>query len=137
VAPSPAATAPTPKPPEAPRPAAGREIEIDLRTRPAGAEVFEGAERLGMTPLHLKRQRGDAAMVLTFRHAGYKDERRDVVPNADKDIEVVLDAKRERVAHHSEKSGTTGAKRPDAPTRDAPDSPQPRKRVSDLRNPFE
>ena len=137
VAPVPPPTAPAPKPPEAPRPAAAGDIEIDLRTRPAGAEVFEGAERLGVTPLHLKRRRGDAAMVLTFRHAGYKEERRDVVPNADKDIEVVLDAKRERVAHHSEKSGTTGAKRSDPPTREPPDSPQPRKRVSDLRNPFE
>jgi hypothetical protein len=106
-------------------------VEISLRSVPAGAEVFDGKERLGLTPLALHRPRSDAPERFSFHRSGFREESREVVPNRDLDVEVVL-AARERVAsstggHHSPRSH--------AKTTPAPQARPPR-RVSDLRNPF-
>jgi serine/threonine-protein kinase len=125
-------TAPLPSPAvapvERPQPA---EVELMLRTVPTGAEIFEGAERLGTAPLSLKHARSSAGINLVFKRPGFRDVSRDVVPDRDRDVEVVLMARRPvAAARRSEPAQTPAA----APT---PARPAPARRVSDLRNPFE
>jgi serine/threonine-protein kinase len=124
-----------PAAPEAPAEAPAKaEVEIMLRTVPEGAEIFEGDERLGASPLTLRRSRQDTPFNFTIRHNGYKEVSREVVPDRDRDLEVVLVAKPKAVA----------AAHKSAPQPQPPAPPQPQqqqrqqpKRVSDLRNPFE
>ncbi len=130
-----AVTAPPAPPAVAPPVAAppidpNSQVEIVLRTVPPGADIFDGVERLGVSPLPLKRARGTEAVSYTIKHAGYKDVSREVVPDHDRDVEVVLVPKPKAIAsaHHV----TTPA--PPAP-KSAPHAAP--KRVSDLRNPFE
>jgi hypothetical protein len=128
-----AAAPPVAAPPPAPAPAipaAPEEVEIVLRTTPAEAEVIEGTQVLGVCPVTLKRPRGDAALKLLFRHPGYKDETREILPTSDKDVEVVL-AKKEAPAKASKLAHT----RPEKP--EPKKTPAQRSRVSDLRNPFD
>jgi serine/threonine-protein kinase len=127
--------APVPKPaaPIAPSPAQPATVEISLGSVPAGAEVLDGDERLGLTPLTLHRPRSDAPERFAFHHSGFREESREVVPNRDLDVEVVL-APRERVAsstgtHHPAHTHAKTTTPPTTPTR-------PPRRVSDLRNPF-
>jgi serine/threonine-protein kinase len=120
-------------------PAAPPTVEIALRTRPAGAEVLEGSERLGVSPLQLKRPRGTGPTTFVFRMSGFKDESREIVASGDKEIEVVLEPRRDRVAleRGSKKHSSRVAPLP-TPTPSEPAPPRPPKqRVSDLRNPFE
>jgi serine/threonine-protein kinase len=124
-------TAPNPAenpPPENPQKA---EVEIVLRTVPAGADIFEGDEKLGSSPLTLKRARQEQPFNFTIRHGGYRDVSREVIPDRDRDLEVVLVQKPKAVV---------AAHKPAPPPQPAPQQPQPHqqpKRVSDLRNPFE
>jgi eukaryotic-like serine/threonine-protein kinase len=124
-----AAVAPTTAPP-ATEETARKQVEIVLRTLPPGAEIFDGPERLGESPLQLKRPLDNSTLSLTIRHGGYKDVSRDVVLDRDRDVEVVLVPKPKAVA---------SAHRPTAPAPQTAPAAQPHqpKRVSDLRNPFE
>jgi tRNA A-37 threonylcarbamoyl transferase component Bud32 len=106
-----------------------KDIEIVLRTVPPGADIFDGVERLGASPLSLRRPRGDGQLQLSIRHGGYKDVARDVPLDRDRDLEVVLVPKAKAVA--------SAGKKPPAPAHPAAPPPAQPKRVSDLRNPFE
>ena len=111
------------------------DIELVLRSQPSGAEVFDGAERLGAAPLTLRRPRGTTAVTFTFRRAGYRDETRQIVPSGDKDIEVMLQRQSSRGSRVASKSKTPT--RPES-DRDTPSrTPPPKQRISDLRNPFD
>jgi tRNA A-37 threonylcarbamoyl transferase component Bud32 len=128
---APAANGAAPPPPSPPT-----DIELVLRTQPQGAEVFEGAERLGATPLTMRRPRSATTVTFTFRRSGYRDELRQILPNGDKDIEVVL----QRQTGHSSKVASSKGKTPpgSALGRDQPPhTPPPKQRISDLRNPFD
>jgi serine/threonine-protein kinase len=126
----PPAAAPQAPSSAAPPAAPGKQVEILLRTLPPGAEIFDGPERLGESPLQLRRPLDNSTMALTIRHGGYKDVSREVLLDRDRDVEVVLVPKPKTVA---------SAHRPAAPQPQAPAPSQPRqpKHVSDLRNPFE
>jgi eukaryotic-like serine/threonine-protein kinase len=131
-APPPVVATVTPaSPADAPAPSK-KEVEIVLRTVPPGADIFDGVERLGASPLSLKRPRSDAQLELTIKHSGYKDVARGVALDRDRDVEVVLVPKQKAVA-----SATPGKKRPAQPAQPAAPPPAQPKRVSDLRNPFE
>jgi len=132
IAPAPAAV-PSAPPVTVPSPAPPAEVEIVLRSTPPGAEVIEGTERLGAAPLHLRRVRSDRTLRLTLRHAGYREETREIMLNADKDIEVVLQPKESKVATRSKASTHSPPTHEAAPAKATP----PRGRVSDLRNPFD
>jgi hypothetical protein len=107
-------------------------VELVLDTKPQGAEVFEGPEHLGTTPLRLRHSKGEAAVTYVLRKLGFRDESLPVVPNRDKELMVELvvkEASPHKVA--SRKAATaTPAPRPAQPS-------APKKRVTDLRNPFE
>ena len=96
---------------------------------PAGAEVFDGKERVGLTPLALHRPRSDAPVRFTFHRSGFREESREVVASRDLDVEVVL-APRERVA------SSTGAHHSRSHPKRTPTPQTPPRPVSDLRNPF-
>src|SRR5581483_2894622 len=131
-----AAVAPPPAPAAPPPPAPAAEaddVELVLDTKPPGAEVFEGPEHLGTTPLHLRHPKVEASVTYVFRKLGFRDETLPVVPNRDKELMVELvvkDAPPHKVA--SRKSSA-------APCRTEPTAAteEPAKRVTDLRNPFE
>lgn len=51
----------------------GANVRLSVASSPSGAQVFEGEELLGETPLLVERPRADATVTLTLRRAGYKD----------------------------------------------------------------
>src|SRR5258707_15276199 len=93
----------TPRPARPPR-AAPAEVELMLRTAPSGADIYAGSEKIGVSPLQLKRPRGPTPLTFSFRHAGFKDAAREIVPEHDVEIEVLLVAK--------SSSKTASSKRP-------------------------
>ena len=59
-------------------------VEVLLESSPVlGAAVFDGARRLGATPLPWRLPRSDKPVPLTFRLDGYRDAHYDVVPSTD------------------------------------------------------
>jgi serine/threonine-protein kinase len=116
------------------------EIEIVLRSVPPGAEIFEGVERLGLAPVTIRRARGSKALTFTIRRAGYQEVKRDVTPDRDRDVEVLLAPKQNHVAdsrHHGSKAPVAApAPAPVAQPKPAAPPVSPKKQ-SDLRNPFE
>jgi serine/threonine-protein kinase len=119
--------APTPVQPAETRPA---EVELVLTSDPPGADIYDGDEHLGKTPLTVKRARGAAPFELSFRRPGFQTATRSIVPDGDKMVEAKLLA-RPKV--------TTVAKKPSPapPNSPAPARPPKAGHVSDLRNPFE
>src|SRR5262245_33418217 len=135
-----AAKALEPAAPAAPEPvkAERSDVEIVLRTVPPGAEIYDGEALIGASPLTFRRARAEGAVNLTFRRAGFREVTREVVPDRDRDLEVVLMAKPKSAP--PPRTATPVAPPQEAPepaaTRPAPRPAEP-KRVSDLRNPFE
>ncbi|HZS39744.1 MAG TPA: serine/threonine-protein kinase [Polyangia bacterium] len=139
---APPSAAPLVQPAAMPSPAseeaARKDVEIVLRSDPPGAEVFEGVERLGVSPVTIRRARSSQALTFSLRRAGYQDIHREVVPDRDRDVEVLLAPKHDRVAD-SRKHGSSASKAvvaQPAPGHPTP-APPPPKKTSDLRNPFE
>src|SRR5207244_2961007 len=97
-APAIVAQAAQPGQPDAPAPGNKKEVEIVLRTIPPGADIFDGMERLGASPLSLRRARSDAQLQVTIKHGGYKEVARAVALDRDRDVEVVLVPKSKAVA---------------------------------------
>jgi serine/threonine-protein kinase len=135
-APEPAPPAPAPAAPE-PKPERS-DVEIVLRTVPPGAEIYDGQALIGASPLTFRRARGDGAVNLTFRRAGFREVTREVVPDRDRDVEVVLMARPKSAPPPRSAAAPVAPpeETPDPATRPAARPAQPR-RVSDLRNPFE
>jgi serine/threonine-protein kinase len=114
------------------QPAQPTEVAITVSSTPEGAEVWNGAERIGVAPVTLRLPRSDSPVKLTLKKAGYRDETLDVTPNKDKELVPALEPKHDRVAS----SGHHPAK-PVAHPNPQPTPPPPvTKRVSDLRDPF-
>jgi hypothetical protein len=125
-------TAAQPQPIAQPQAAAPpAEIQLQISTQPAGAEVYLGSERLGTSPIDVKRARSTEQVTFTIRRAGFKDVTRPVALDHDQTLEVALQPKRDRVAVRTTR--TPGKSQPQA----QPTSAQPQHRVTDLRNPFE
>ena len=101
------------------------EVELTLRSRPPGAQVLADGEALGITPITIHRPQATTPVDFVFRHTGFRDESRSLVPSADKELEVVLD----RASKPAKKLAAS------APSQSPNKSPKTR--VSDLRNPFD
>ena len=91
-------------------------------------------ERLGSSPLTFKRPRQDQPLSLTIKHNGYREVSRDVVPDRDRDVEVVLVPKPKVVSVPPAHPPPSRCHSPRTPVAQPP---RQSKRVSDLRNPFE
>jgi serine/threonine-protein kinase len=117
----------------APARSAANDVQLQISTVPPGAEVYLGAESLGVSPVDVKRTRAPEPQPLVIRHPGFKDDRRSIALDHDQTLEIVLLAKRDRVA--SRATHTSG------PAKAAPQTrqpvPPPQHHVTDLRNPFE
>jgi len=101
-------------------------VEVALRSRPAGADVLQGAKKLGTTPVKLSFPRGTAEMTLTLRKAGHEEKAVTLTPDRDRDLEVEL----ARVA----RKGVRG-KGPPKPVKAG--KPPRGEKIPDLKNPFD
>jgi len=111
----------------APKAARASSVEIVLRSVPSGADVYEGENHVGVSPVHLARTASNEAITFVFRRVGFKEGQRDLVPDRDYDIEVVLVPKRTR----SGPSGPSAARSPETgPGKHTPTH------TTDLRDPF-
>ena len=130
VAPTPAPTPPTVVADKPAAPAPPADVQLQIATVPAGAEVLLGTEPLGASPVDVRHARAAGPLTLTIRRAGFKEDRRQVALDRDQTLEIVLQPKHERVA--------TRAARPQkaTPTPPAP-AQKPEHHATDLRNPFE
>jgi serine/threonine-protein kinase len=104
--------------------AAPRTVELAVRSRPAGAEVLRGTEKLGVTPLKLALPAGSEEVVLTLRKAGFEDHPWRVTPERDREVELELKPVLKR---RGGKPRPVPAKRPEK---------DPQDKVPDLKNPF-
>jgi eukaryotic-like serine/threonine-protein kinase len=112
-------------PPPATQPAAPSTVEVALKSRPDGADVLRGAEKLGTTPARLSLARGPAELTLTLRKPGHEDKTVKLTPDRDRDLEVEL-------APVARK----GARGKPAPPTKAQTKPKGEK-IPDLKNPFD
>jgi hypothetical protein len=91
-APAAAEVAERPRAAEAPAPA----LSIDIRSSPAGAEVFDGATGRvrGVTPVVLEAARGGAPLALHVKKAGYRAQ--DISVPLERDAVIQLQLVRQR-----------------------------------------
>jgi serine/threonine-protein kinase len=131
-APAPTAVEPTPKPAAAPA-----KSTITIGSNPADAEIFNGPERLGVTPAKLELDATTAAFDVVLKKKGYKEAKLRVQP--DRNREYVLDLQKAS----SSSSGTKVSlpKPPPTPpptTASKPPAPEskPAGKLRDLKDPF-
>jgi hypothetical protein len=127
----------SPDPPtKSPDPPAAVKVKIHLTSTPAGAEVFEGDNSLGKTPLDLERDKGSKLSV-SVRASGYRDEPVELALEGDVQQEVKLE---KHGKHEKPPIGTKPDKptTPDKPTKpDAPTKPdKPEKPPNQVIDPF-
>ncbi len=66
-----------------------KKIELNIRSKPAGALIYEGGRQVGFTPGKLLAPPG-VKLTLVLKHEGYADEVLEVVPDKDKQVEATL-----------------------------------------------
>jgi hypothetical protein len=123
-----------PKPVEAAKPT---EFTMQISTQPAGAEVFNGPERLGTTPCKVVLPASEKPVELTLKKRGYKEQKLEVVP--DKDHDFLADLMPAAKPHTPSKpvKSTAPAATPTQATPDKkPDQPKPAGKLRDLKDPF-
>jgi serine/threonine-protein kinase len=127
-------TAPVEPPPKKDPPPAAKPatVKLTMRTDPEGAEVFVGPELIGVAPVNYSHEIGEAPVGFTFRLAGYRDATRDVIPDGNKDVEVML-KKEPHASHHSSKSSPAPRETVSSP---GPQGAQKPKVNGELRDPF-
>jgi eukaryotic-like serine/threonine-protein kinase len=112
---------------------------MTINTQPPGADVFNGPERLGVTPCNVSLPASDKAVELVMKKKGFKDQPLKIV--ADKDHDYLSDLTAIAHSHPSAvktpKSttptvATTPAEKPAA----KPEQPKPAGKLRDLKDPF-
>jgi serine/threonine-protein kinase len=83
---------PPPPPPVAPVPEESAQVEVEVRSRPPGAQVTrrDTGELLGQTPVTLKLPRAESEVPLLLSLDGYEPLQRSVKPSRDMSMEVAL-----------------------------------------------
>ena len=66
------------------------EITVEVTSKPSGAEVTEKGQRLGATPLTIKRGRRDGSIKVILKKIGYKDHPEWIRLTEDSEVEVEL-----------------------------------------------
>jgi predicted Ser/Thr protein kinase len=125
----------TPKPVEPARPS---KYTIAINTQPSGAEVFNGPERLGVTPCKVELAASEQPVSLTMKKHGFKDQSFKVV--ADKDHDFLVDLAAVGKAHTAKPTVKSSAPvaQPTAPALKPaePTQPKPAGKLRDLKDPF-
>jgi serine/threonine-protein kinase len=130
-----------PPPPAAKEPARPTSFTASISTNPSGAEIFSGAERLGVTPFNVVLPASDTPVELTLKKKGYKDALLKVVPNRDHDFVNDLvaaahgHATSPRPARPEPAAVKPAAKPEPAKPAEAP-APKPAGKLRDLKDPF-
>ena len=132
-APKPAPPVEPPKPVGPPKPST---YTMSINTQPAGAEVFNGAERLGTTPCNVVLPASKTAVDLMLKKKGYKEQTLKVVPDKDHDflVDLMSAAKPHAPAAKPTKSSAPTVAAP-APA-PKPETPKPAGKLRDLKDPF-
>ena len=134
-APTPTAT---PTPVETPKPAAPpAKSLIVIGSNPSEAEIFNGPERLGVTPTKLELDATTAAFDVVLKKKGYKEGKIHVQP--DRNREYVLDLQKAGGTSGSVKSTQPKTTTPPATTpATKPPTPEskPAGKLRDLKDPF-
>ncbi|HEY3355664.1 MAG TPA: serine/threonine-protein kinase [Polyangia bacterium] len=105
----------------APADAGPRAVELTIRSRPPGAEVFRGPERLGLTPAKLSLPAGREEVVLSIRKTGFEERTLRLTPDREREFELDLTPVRR----------TGGGKRPPAGK-----APEKAPKIPELKDPF-
>ena len=113
------------------KPAAPVQNKIAFDTRPPGAEVYNGPERLGETPFFVEYPANTSAFDVVLRKKGFKDSKIHVMPDRARDYKIDL-------------TKMSGGGRPDRPvTKSDPVAqpklmldPKPTGKLRDLKDPF-
>jgi hypothetical protein len=129
---------PPPKPVAPPKPT---QFTMSISTQPAGAEVFNGAERLGTTPCNVTLAASETPVELMLKKKGYRDQPLKVVPDRDHDFvaDLMAAAKPTHAPAKTPKSTAPVATTPTPPVTkpEAPkETPKPAGKLRDLKDPF-
>ena len=87
---APVVAAPSRRPPRPVEPPKPTSYTMSINTQPAGAEVFNGAERLGTTPCNVVLPASESSVDLMLKKKGFKEQTLKVVPDKDHDFLVDL-----------------------------------------------
>ncbi|MGZ3429587.1 MAG: protein kinase domain-containing protein, partial [Polyangia bacterium] len=144
--PKPVVTAPveTAKPVVAPpkpvEPAKPTQFTMSINTQPAGAEVFNGPERLGVTPCNVILPASETVVELVMKKHGYKDQPLKIVPDKDhdylSDLTPVAHARPSSAAKTPKSTTPTVATPVEKPPAAKPEQPKPAGKLRDLKDPF-
>jgi eukaryotic-like serine/threonine-protein kinase len=138
-APPPIAAVPAPVPvaPPPAKPSAPVKYQITIKSTPAEADVFEGVERLGPTPLVLNWTESAAVHNLVVKKHGFQDKPLTVVVDRNHDYEFAMTS-----VHHGGSSKPTPVAKPTSPlvAPAVPAEPKPEAKpagkLRDLKDPF-
>ncbi|HEX9104301.1 MAG TPA: PEGA domain-containing protein, partial [Polyangia bacterium] len=140
---APVVEAPKPAPPaEAPKPvvpAKPSQFTMSINTQPAGAEVFNGVERLGTTPCNVVLPASETPVELMLKKKGFKEQALKLVPDKDHDFLVdLMSAARPHAAPSRPSKGPapTVAAPAAKPEAAKPEQPKPAGKLRDLKDPF-
>jgi serine/threonine-protein kinase len=135
----PVATKPV-EPPKPVEPAKPTHYTMSISTQPAGAEVFNGAERLGTTPCNVVLPASETPVELMIRKHGWREQPLKIIPDKDHDFvaDLMPAAKTSHPSGKAPKSSAPTATAPTAPKADTPakDAPKPAGKLRDLKDPF-
>jgi serine/threonine-protein kinase len=124
---------PVEKPVEKPKPVEPVISKISLESTPSGADVFAGAEKLGVTPATLEYKPDTAPFEVSLRKKGFKEQKLKVSPDRSRDYVVELSAERKE-SHPTAKPTTKPAAVEAKP--EAKPEVKPAGKLRDLKDPF-
>jgi serine/threonine-protein kinase len=131
VAPSPPpVAAPAPKKEPAPPPVVSSKIQIE--STPRDAEVFSGAEKLGVTPTTLDYKPDTAPFEVVLKKKGYKEQKLRVNPDRNREYVVELVAERKPTPSRAVSKPSPAATEKAEPKQDI----KPAGKLRDLKDPF-
>jgi serine/threonine-protein kinase len=125
-----------PKPVEAPRPAAPVLSKVQIESTPSEAEIFNGPEKLGVTPASLEFKPDTAAFEVVLKKKGYKDQKLRVSPDKSRDYVVELSAERKPSSGSRPSSPKPATREPEARQPETKTEAKPAGKLRDLKDPF-
>jgi hypothetical protein len=118
-------------------PAKPSRYTMSINTQPAGAEVFNGSERLCVTPCNVPLPASETPVDLMLKKKGFKEQTLKIVPDKDHDylVDLMSTPKPHAPSAKTPKS-TAPAATPAATPAAKPEAPKPAGKLRDLKDPF-
>jgi hypothetical protein len=126
------------EPPKVVEPPKPTQFTQAINTNPAGAEVFRGPERLGLTPFNVVLPAGSTVVEITLKKKGFKDQVLKVTPDKDHDYVFDMVAQKTHTAspRPAVKSTAPATATPTPATKPEAGTPKPAGKLRDLKDPF-